>query len=267
VPVAIVYNDCPYSGNAVGLLPGNYTLNQLQSLGISNDAISSLKVSAGYQVQLFADNNFSGASVTITADNSCLTANNFNDLTSSLKVSAVGTITAGTVYKDCFYGGYAVDLAPGSYTLSQMQALGIANEDISSLKVNSGYQVQLYANDNFLGNSQTFSVDNSCLVTNGFNDAATSIKVFAVAQVKPQAGLTTAIPGLQVYPNPVLNELRFQSAEDLTGALIKVYDFSGREVLQTRNANNKLNVSRLSAGVYTLTIIKNGKIISGRFIK
>jgi len=72
---------------------------------------------------------------------------------------------------------------------------------------------------------------------------------------------------LQVYPNPVLNELRFRSTEDLTGALIKVYDFSGREVFQARNTNNRVNVTRLSAGVYTITVIRNGKIISGRFIK
>jgi hypothetical protein len=267
VPVVIVYNECNYNGTAVRLLPGSYTLGQLQSLGGSNDAISSLKVSPGYQVQLFADNNFTGADILLTADNSCLNANSFNDLTSSLKVSAVGTVTAATVYKDCYYGGYAVDLAPGNYTLSQLQALGIDNDDISSLKVNSGYQIQLYVHDNFLGNSQTFGVDNPCLVTNGFNDSASSLKIFAVAPVKPQAGLITGVSGLQVYPNPVLTELQFRSTADLTGALVKVYDFSGREVFRARNTNNRLNVSRLSAGVYTLTIIKNGKIISVRFIK
>ncbi|MBO9201283.1 MULTISPECIES: beta/gamma crystallin-related protein [Niastella] len=263
VPVVTVYRDCNYGGTAVGLLPGSYTLSQLQSLGINNDDISSLRVTSGYQVQLFNDNNFAGTVITLTADNSCLVANSFNDLTSSLKISAIGTITAATVYRDCDYAGTAISLSPGNYTLTQLQALGILNDDISSLKVNSGYQVQLYADDNFLGTSQTFGVDNSCLVTNGFNDAATSIKVYAVAPAKGQ-GLIT---GLQIYPNPVLNEVRLRTVEDLTGALITVYDFSGRAVLSTRNTNNRLNVSRLSAGVYTLTIIKNEKIVSGRFVK
>lgn len=267
IPVATVYSDCNYNGTAVALLPGNYTLSQLQSLGGSNDAISSLKVSTGYQVQLFADNDFAGTSVTITADNTCLNSNSFNDLTSSLKVSAIGGVTGATVYQNCSYGGYAIALAPGTYNLNQLQALGIDNDEISSLKVNSGYQIQLYADDNFLGNSQSFGSDNSCLVPNGFNDIASSVKVYAVAPAKPQAGLITANNVLQVYPNPVLNELRFRSTEDLTGALIKVYDFSGREVFQTRNANNRMNVTRLSAGVYTVTVIKNGKLISGRFIK
>lgn len=267
VPVATVYKNCTYGGYAVGLLPGNYTLSQLQALGILNDDISSLKVASGYQVELFADNNFTGTSVIITGDNTCLTANSFNDLASSLKVSAIGAITGATVYKDCYYGGYAIPLSPGNYTLAQLQALGILNEDISSLKVNAGYQIQLFANDNFLGNSQSFSADNQCLVTHGFNDAATSLKVYAVAPVKPQAGLITGAGGLQLYPNPVLNELRFQAEFDLTGALIKVFDFSGREVLQSKNVNNRLNVSRLTSGMYMITVNKNGQMISGRFIK
>lgn len=266
-PIATVYKNCSYGGYAVGLLPGNYTLGQLQSLGVLNDDISSLKVSSGYQVELFADNNFSGTSVIITGDNTCLTANSFNDLTSSLKVSAIGAITGATVYKDCDYGGYAIPLSPGNYTLAQLQALGILNDDISSLRVNTGYQIQLFASDNFLGNSQSFSTDNPCLVTNGFNDVPTSVKVYAVAPVKPQEGLITGAGSLKLYPNPVLNELRFQTDLDLTGALIKVYDFSGRIVLQAKNLNNRLNVSRLTAGMYLVTVNKNGQMISGRFVK
>ncbi len=262
-PVVTVYKDCNYNGTAVGLLPGSYTLSQLQSMGINNDDISSLKVSGSYQIQLFNDDNFGGNVVTLVADNSCLVANNFNDLTSSLKISAIGTVTAATVYRDCDYLGGAISLSPGNYTLSQLQELGIANDDVSSLKINSGYQIQMYWDDNFLGTSQVYSIDNPCLVTNGFNDAASSIRIFAVAPAKSQE----LKAGLQIYPNPVINELKIQSAEDLTGALIKVFDFSGRELIVTRNTNNRLNVSRLSAGVYTLTIIKNGKIISSRFVK
>lgn len=83
---AIVYADCNFAGNGVALQAGNYTLAQLQALGVVNDNISSLKVQGGFKVTLYADNNFSGASATFTADGACLTANSFNDLTSSLKV-------------------------------------------------------------------------------------------------------------------------------------------------------------------------------------
>jgi hypothetical protein len=77
----------------------------------------------------------------------------------------------------CDYGGYAVTLSEGSYTLSQLQARGIANDDISSIRVQSGYQATLYEHDNFTGNMITKSADDNCLVDEGFNDSASSIVV------------------------------------------------------------------------------------------
>jgi hypothetical protein len=71
---------------------------------------------------------------------------------------------------------------------------------------------------------------------------------------------------MKVFRN-VSNFLIFTGAPYLTGALIKVYDFSGRVVMHATNVNNRLNVSRLTSGVYMITVNKNGQMISGRFIK
>jgi hypothetical protein len=214
---------------------------------------------------------FTWSSVPIGSYTLTATATDDRGLQSSAQVNiTVTNVAAATVYKDCNYGGYAVGLLAGNYTLGQLQSLGVVNDDISSLRVTSGYQVQLFLDNDFGGTSVTITADNACLVANSFNDLTSSLKISSVttvAPVTPQSGLITGTSALQVYPNPVRNELQFLSHEDLTGALIKVYDFSGREVLQTRNTNNRLNVSRLTVGVYTITIIKNGKIISGRFIK
>ena len=51
---------------------------------------------------------------------------------------SVGTTNVVTVYQDCDYGGYAIGLAVGSYTLAALQAKGITDNDISSLKITSG---------------------------------------------------------------------------------------------------------------------------------
>lgn len=90
-----------------------------------------------------------------------------------------GAVSTGvaTVYKDCSYGGYAVGLNAGTYTLSQLQALGIANDDVSSLKVTSGYKVTLYKDDNFSGRSVVKTADDDCLVDDTFNDSTSSLKV------------------------------------------------------------------------------------------
>jgi hypothetical protein len=85
-----------------------------------------------------------------------------------------------TVYKDCNYGGYTVSLPTGNYTLGDLQAKGISDNDISSLKVQNGYEVVLYTNDNFSGSSTIITSDDTCLVDNSFNDTATSVRVRAI---------------------------------------------------------------------------------------
>jgi hypothetical protein len=83
---ATVFADCNYAGTAVSLPVGNYTLAQLQALGVVNDDISSVQVKSGYKITLYSDNNYGGTSITLTASDACITDNSFNDLTSSLKV-------------------------------------------------------------------------------------------------------------------------------------------------------------------------------------
>jgi peptidyl-Asp metalloendopeptidase len=81
------------------------------------------------------------------------------------------------VAQHCDYGGYSVGLPVGSYTTGQLQARGIINDDISSLRVQAGYSITLYQSDNFSGNSITKTGDDNCLVDEGFNDSASSIVV------------------------------------------------------------------------------------------
>ncbi|MFL6699013.1 MAG: beta-1,3-glucanase family protein [Vitreoscilla sp.] len=56
-----------------------------------NDVISSVKVSAGTQVVLYGDVNYGGSTLTLSADTPNLVASNFNDVTSSYKISAAST--------------------------------------------------------------------------------------------------------------------------------------------------------------------------------
>jgi beta-glucanase (GH16 family) len=97
-----------------------------------------------------------------------------------VKVTQGGTppVTGvATTFKDCNYAGTAVGLAVGDYNLAAMNSRGILNDDISSLRVTSGYKVTLYENDNFTGASLVVTADNSCLVGAGWNDRTTSMRV------------------------------------------------------------------------------------------
>lgn len=110
-------------------------------------------------------------------------ASDNNSLLAAIRSQIGNTTPTGvaTVYQHCSYGGYAVSLAEGNYTLAQLQAKGISNNDLSSLKVQSGYQIKLYNDDNFAGTSVTKTGDTSCLVNDGFNDMASSISVSKVS--------------------------------------------------------------------------------------
>jgi chitinase len=88
-----------------------------------------------------------------------------------------GTTGPATFYKDCNYGGTAISLPAGSYTRAQMIAKGINDDDISSLKVQSGYKVTLYWDDNFTGTTLVKTGDDDCLVDDGWNDKVTSLVI------------------------------------------------------------------------------------------
>jgi hypothetical protein len=57
-----------------------------------NDRISSVKVTAGYEVDLYGDINYGGGVLKLTANNANLSANSFNDAASSFKVIKLSTI-------------------------------------------------------------------------------------------------------------------------------------------------------------------------------
>jgi len=84
------------------------------------------------------------------------------------------------VSRHCDYNGHTVGLPEGRYTLNDLLALGILNNDISSLRVESGYEVKLYQGSSFTGSVLTRTEDDNCLVNNGFNDETSSLVVSAV---------------------------------------------------------------------------------------
>ena len=171
-------------------------------------------------------------------------------------------------YKDCNYGGYVTALKTGDYTLAQLQNMGVLNDDISSMKVSSGYEVQVYWDDNFSGSSITITADNACLVDEGWNDKVSSLKVRATGTARTAQSTALATDNkLIIYPNPVVNELRFNSTLSMAGAVIKILDISGREVINTKPATGSIDVSKLGTGVYTLMLIKDGKTLTQLFVK
>ncbi|WP_089833394.1 T9SS type A sorting domain-containing protein [Chitinophaga filiformis] len=89
-PIAVsLFQDINYGGYGVYLPVGSYNLAQLKAYGARNDDITSLKVAPGYKIVLYADDNFSGASTTVTSDVPLLDVATWNDKVSSVIISAL----------------------------------------------------------------------------------------------------------------------------------------------------------------------------------
>jgi hypothetical protein len=156
-----------------------------------------------------------------------------------------------TMYKDCNYTGTAVTLAPGNYTLSQLQAKGIASDDISSLVVPYGYRAVMYQNDNFSGFSTTLTGSTSCLVNTSagrtagnWNDDISSLRIL------PSDVL---MPGYQLDPSAFIRSLdgRFTATQQTDGNFVL---YMGASVLWANN--------QAGSGVSRMTMQPDGNLVA-----
>jgi hypothetical protein len=90
-----------------------------------------------------------------------------------------------TVYQHINYGGTSGTFAVGSYTTAQMQAKGIPDNWVSSVRVTNGYQVTFYDNDNFGGATLVKTADDATLVDDSWNDRASSMVVATASGGNP----------------------------------------------------------------------------------
>lgn len=180
-PAAVLFQHSDYAGYAVPLAPGQYNLRSLRELGMKNDDISSIKVSAGYKISVYQHNNFRGWKKTYQHPKSWL-GKRYNDQISSVIVEKVDrphrrhANAAATLYQHADYRGYAVYLEEGKYSMAELIDLGMKNDDISSIQVHSGYKVIVYQHDKFRGWRKSFKHDTNW-VGKRYNDQISSVVV------------------------------------------------------------------------------------------
>jgi hypothetical protein len=76
-----------------------------------------------------------------------------------------------TLYKHCGYGGRSVSRASGSYDMAN---IGMRNDDVSSVRVPKGMEIEIFEHGGFKGKSKKFTSDDDCFVNDGFNDILSS---------------------------------------------------------------------------------------------
>lgn len=105
-------------------------------------------------------------------------------------------------------------------------------------------------------------------------DGSTSTPTIKVDEIKIAAlaaeyNLSSAtfsqIDGLKLYPNPTKNSLYIETAINST-IYVSIVDLLGKEVINTKVANNLVNVSNLTAGIYIVKITEEGKTATKKLI-
>jgi hypothetical protein len=149
-----------------------------------NDTYSSAIVPAGLELVLYEHENLQGRSLTLKAGSYASFPNNFNDMTSSLKVVAAGTTNEAAVkmfeHKD--YKGKALNMyGPSSTADMRTPGAGIDSRDnmVTSMLVSPGYKVTFYAEPNYQGESGVFTAGSYPYIGGYWNDRISSFKVEA----------------------------------------------------------------------------------------
>ena len=93
-----LYTDKGYKGKAVTLSEGTYNLSRMGLYNLKDNDMSSLKVTPGFKVTIYEDDNFNGKSKSYTASESFV-GEEWNDKMSSLKVEAYGKCGLSGDYK------------------------------------------------------------------------------------------------------------------------------------------------------------------------
>lgn len=154
-----------------------------------------------------------------------------------------------TVYKDCNHSGFSGGLNVGDYTLSQLVALGVMNDDVSSIKIAQGYKAILYMDDNFLGSSVTLTSDSSCFDAT-WNDKVSSIRV------RPN-GVTTLAGKYTLqnrYSGLNMDVVGGPNGSSADGVNIQQWNVSN-------TTNQQFNFEHLGDGVYKISAVHSGKCI------
>ncbi len=131
-----MYTDSDFGGSAVTFGIGEYNMNEMQSAGISNDAISSIKVPLGYKLTVFKDIDFGGDNKVYSADVSYM-GNDWNDQITSFVVEEA------TYYIYSKHSGLVLDIAGANQdngaNLNQYTLNGTTAQQWKVNKVEDGY--------------------------------------------------------------------------------------------------------------------------------
>lgn len=175
-PAVILYTDRDYKGKAVTLSEGEYNLSRMGLYNLKDNDMSSLKVTPGFKVTIYADDNFQGTSKSYTASESFV-GEEWNDKMSSLTVEAyhelqvtyqIGDASEAVTSGVSTEGSLATLLGDNAKNVTRLSVNGYLNrDDIDLLKKMAGKEGSLKSLDL---SKATFTETGKKVPTQAFQD-------------------------------------------------------------------------------------------------
>lgn len=182
--------------NTIGVVWGRGDINTY-NIYIDGNKVAGSVGCAYYEYSGYAAGNHTVAITTVSGSSESAKVTASVNVSGTTQTPTTTKAETGVVYiyQDINYGGRVTALNEGSYNLSALMAKGFRNDDLSSLKVASGYEAILYADDNFKGTTRTITSD-TAWIGSDYNDVMSSIVVRKKTEVTTtsQASVDTSIP-------------------------------------------------------------------------
>jgi hypothetical protein len=179
-------------GSNVSLPIGYYTKSDLAQMGITPGTISGVSMNPGYLVTLYendvpteTDRIYNYVILRNDTDwNGAM--KHMNNKTNSLKIEKDPFVNKlfATFYQRQNFSGWEVSLPLGNYTQNDLKIHGFHPKELSSFKIDVGYQVRLYNEDNFKGEYIVVS-GNKNQIEKSFNDKTISLILEKTKQIAP----------------------------------------------------------------------------------
>lgn len=266
---ATVYTDCNFGGTAWELEEGEY-INTLFG-DFTNDVISSIKVGAGYEVEVFQHFNYGGTNQTFTNDVACLVGNSLDNNISAIKIrkisagASIQSLTASVVNQAVLLEWGLIGQLPQPAFSIERSVDGLLYEKIGLLDTNEPAQ-----------NGNGFSYTDEHVSHLSGLDLTYRVSTVDNQGRSQQSQSTTLahdafghVLNLAAYPTPLDRVLTVEySTTDSYGLSLQVYSQLGQVVVSQDlyNSDGRVQVETTDwpAGIYFVNLSDG---IEGKTIK
>ncbi len=171
----VIYSECYYQGASNLLLATDYPTMPANF----HRRLSSIRIPAGYEVDVFTEANFRGRVAKLRVDQPCV-PQEWNNIVASVKVyktytgylppdnydpwnaNASSGSSSVMLYNACEFKGLSTPMADGQY--SELP-FGVRNR-VFSIRVPRGKEVILYSGKGFTGSYMQLIGDRNCMIAN-----------------------------------------------------------------------------------------------------